>query len=127
MLQPEAALGGVMTQRDTRVIVFFAYRSSSEVICTDVDACVIAGSEQATRDFVIETDPASARTTTIKKTRFGEILSGLQLGAAYAFDRESYSRFFPLAREAGLPVSQADFEQQDRQGNRFFTVRIVTE
>ena len=115
-----------MAERDTKVVGYFAYRSRAEVVCTDVDACVIAGSERAMRDFVLEVDPAAADSHTIKKTRFGEILRGLQLGGAYAFDEESYSRFFPLARDAEIPVSEADFAEQSKIGNRFFTVRIAS-
>jgi hypothetical protein len=49
----------------------------------------------------------------------------LELGGAYAFDRESYARFYPLALEAGIPVEAADFEGQRQQGERFFTVRLA--
>ncbi len=59
---------------------------------------------------------------TIRKTRFGEIMRGLSLGAAYAFDEESYGRFLPLGREAGLALSDADFS---RRKERFFTVQLT--
>jgi len=39
----------------------------------------------------------------IKKTRFGDIINGLQRGGAYAFDEESYRRFLPIAKQSGLP------------------------
>ena len=58
---------------------------------------------------------------TIRKTRFGEIMRGLRLGAAYAFDEASYARFLPLGKAAGLALSDADFSLH---GERFFTVRI---
>lgn len=58
---------------------------------------------------------------TIRKTRFGEIMRGLSLGAAYAFDEVAYGRFLPLGRAAGLALSDADFS---RHKERFFTVRI---
>jgi hypothetical protein len=58
---------------------------------------------------------------TIRKTRFGEIMRGLSLGAAYAFDEESYGRFLPLGREAGLALADADFS---RRKGRFFTVQV---
>jgi len=58
-------------------------------------------------------------------TDFGEIMQGLELGAAYAFDKESYARFYPLALEAGLPVAAADFEAQRLKGGGFFTVRLA--
>lgn len=58
---------------------------------------------------------------TVRKTRFGEIMRGLSLGAAYAFDEGSYGRFLPLGRVAGLALADADFS---RRKERFFTVRI---
>jgi hypothetical protein len=58
---------------------------------------------------------------TVRKTRFGEIMRGLSLGAAYAFDEESYGRFLPLGRAAGLALATANFS---RHKERFFTVQI---
>ncbi len=58
---------------------------------------------------------------TVRKTRFGEIMRGLSLGAAYAFDEESYGRFLPLGRAAGLALSDADFSHRKE---RFFTVQL---
>jgi len=115
-----------MRPRDTRVIGYFAYLSPDRVVCTDVDACVVAGSSTAMEEYLAEGNPHDAATATVRKTRFGEILRGLELGAAYAFDRESYARFYPLALEAGLPVEAADFERHREEGRRFFTVRLVT-
>ena len=48
-------------------------------------------------------------------------MQGLSLGAAYAFDEESYGRFLPLGRAAGLALADADFS---RHKERFFTVQI---
>ena len=38
----------------------------------------------------------------VKKTRFGEIMAGIEAGAAYAFDEDSYLRFLPLASKIGV-------------------------
>lgn len=51
-------------------------------------------------------------------------MQGLLRGAAYAFDEDAYSRFYPLAREAGLEVQPADFAEQKSKGIRFFTVQL---
>jgi hypothetical protein len=112
-----------LPEREHKVVGYFAYHSGVQAVCTDVDACVIAGSLCAIEEYVAEVYGAAASRVTIKKTRFGEILQGLELGAAYAFDKESYARFYPLALEAGLPVSAADFDDPRHQGTRFFTVR----
>jgi hypothetical protein len=94
------------------------------VLCTDVDACLVAGSEAAMRAYLRERDPKGVDRHTIRKTRFSEILRGLNLGAAYAFDEMAYSRFYPLALQADLPVSAADFTQAASRGDRYFTVRL---
>lgn len=114
-----------MPRHETRVIGYFAYLSPTEVVCSDADACVVSGSIEAMRQYLAEADPRRAIKATVKKTRFGEIRRGLELGAAYAFDRESYARFYPLAVEASLPVADADFEGHNERGERFFTVRLV--
>jgi len=109
---------------DTKVAGYLAYLSPAEVVCMDVDACVILGSIGAMRQYLAEMDPLGAPRATVKKTRFGEIWRGLELGAAYAFDQEAYAKFYPLALQAGLPVAAADFEKAGDRGLRFFTVRL---
>ena len=112
-----------MSKRDSKVIGYFSYSSPTEIVCTG-NACVISGSNKSMRDYIDEIDPTGQKGNTIKKTRFGEILRGLKLGAAYAFDEESYGRFYPLARKEGLPVEEADFEKQRSKNFRFFTVQL---
>jgi len=112
-----------MSKRDSKVIGYFSYSSPTEIVCTG-NACVIAGSNKSMRSYLDEIDPTGQKERTIKKTRFGEILRGLKLGAAYAFDEESYGRFYPLARQEGLPVEEADFEKLRPEKLRFFTVQL---
>jgi hypothetical protein len=111
-----------MPEKYEKVVGFFAYASPAEVVCTG-EACVISGSERAMRDYLKEASPRG-KLHTIKKTRFGEILKGLQMGAAYAFDEDSYNKFYPLAREEGLDVAKADFGAKQQEGFRFFTVKL---
>lgn len=112
-----------MALRDTKVIGFIAIASRTNVICTDVDACVVAGSEMATKDHIAEIDIKNKYQVTIKKTRFGEIVEGMRLGGKYAFDKESYSRFYPLGKEIGLLLENPDFDNEEFKG-KFFTVKI---
>lgn len=114
-----------MAQHDQKVVGYFAYLTRMQVVCTGGDACVVSGSSSAMEAYLAELHPAAATKATVKKTRFGEVLQGLQLGAAYAFDKESYARFYPLAAAAGLPVENADFDDPSRQATRFLTVRLV--
>jgi len=67
----------------------------------------------------------SLKGTRIKKTRFGEILKGLDLGAAYAFDEEAYSRFDPLAERAGLPMTPQDFSGPSPTGVHFVRIHLA--
>jgi hypothetical protein len=111
----------MMQQSDSKVIGWFAYSSPVSVACTGSEhACVIAGSESAMRRYLSELDVEGRHT--VRKTRFGEIIKGMMLGGAYAFDEESYGRFLPLGRDAGLPLAEADFK---RSGQRFFTVQVA--
>lgn len=75
------------------------------------------------RDYLKEVSP-HGKMHTIRKTRFGEILQGLRMGAAYAFDEDSYNIFYPLARQEGLDVAKADFWARKQEGFRFFTVKL---
>ena len=115
-----------MADSSRKVIGYFAYTSPTEVLCTGDagDACVISNSVRAMKAFLSEIDPNGEKGHTVKKTRFGEILRGLKLGAAYGFDEESYKKFYPLARKEGLPVSEANFDEMKPKGFRFFTVKL---
>ncbi|MCK4830432.1 hypothetical protein KA005_82705 [bacterium] len=115
-----------MADRSRKVIGYFAFASPTEVVCTGDagDACVISGSDRAMKAFLSEIDPDGQKRHTVKKTRFGEILRGLKLGAAYGFDEASYKKFYPLARKEGLPVEEADFNGMKVKGFRFFTVQL---
>ena len=44
---------------------------------------------------------------------------------AYAFDREAYARFYPLAKIENLDVKEADVDKMEKEGLRFVTVRLA--
>ena len=46
------------------------------------------------------------------------------MGAAYAFDEDSYKVFYPLAKQEGLDVAEGDFAAKKAEGFRFFTVEL---
>jgi len=93
---------------DAKVIGYFAYISPSEVVC-DGDACIIAGSEADLKAYLVSLASGQLTGYTIRKTRFGEIMRGMRLGAAYAFDEGAYNRFYPLAKREGLSLGPEDF------------------
>ena len=109
---------------DTRVIGYFAYTPPMHVVC-DGDACVIAGSEAGMRRYIEAIVSGPLKGTRIKKTRLGEILNGLELGGAYAFDEESYNRFHPLAKKAGLPMMPQDFSGPSPTGIHFVRIQLM--
>jgi hypothetical protein len=96
------------TADDAKVIGYFAYTSPTDVVC-DGDACVIAGSDVDLRTYISELGAAGGTNHTLKKTRFGEIMRGMSLGASYAFDEAAYNRFYPLAQREGLDFGPEDF------------------
>jgi hypothetical protein len=59
---------------------------------------------------------------TVQATSFSEILTGLQAGAAYAFDAEAYGRFLGPAQAAGLPLGAEDFSEPGPSGLHFVRV-----
>ncbi len=117
-----------MADRNKKVIGYFAFASPTEVVCTKEPpyGCLIVGSVGAMKSFLTELDPDGVQRHTIKKTRFGEVLSGLKMGAAYAFDERTYKTFFPLARKEGIPVEEANFIEMKKKGFQFFTVQLKT-
>ena len=115
-----------MAGRSRKIIGYFAFASPTEVVCTGDrgNACVISGSVRAMKAFLKEIDPHDQKRHIVKKTRFGEILRGLNLGAAYGFDEEAYKKFYPLARKEGLPVGEANFNEMEDKNFQFFTVQL---
>jgi hypothetical protein len=107
---------------DSKIIGYFAFSSPMEVIC-EGDACVISGSEKSMRNYASSASPTSARIITIKKTRLGEIIKGMNMGAPYAFDEQSYNRFYPLANKVGFSLKEEDFSANTETGFHFVVIR----
>lgn len=78
----------------SKVIGYFSH-TGENVFC-DGDACIVAGSEELMKGYLRNLSGNDGRDV-IKKVRFGEVLEGLRLGGAYAFDEGSYRRFLHLA------------------------------
>jgi hypothetical protein len=106
---------------DSKVIGYFAFSSPTAVIC-EGDACVISGSEERMKDYIAAATVRSPEKHTIKKTRFGEIIKGMEMGAPYAFDEESYNRFFPLANKIGFDLKEEDFSETETETGFLFLV-----
>ena len=106
----------------SKIIGYFAYTSDRNVFC-DNDACIIADSEDAIKKYMAQDSSFKAASYTIKKTRFGEIMRGINLGAAYCFDEQAYNRFYPPARKEGMDVGPEDFSGFSATGMHFIRIQ----
>ena len=114
--------GKNMSSDNSKVIGYFAKKSRINVICVEKDACLIAGSESSMQKYLIEIDQDQNKNISVSKARFGDIFKAMKLGARYAFDKESYSRFYPLGIKNKLVLAKANFNEEE--GRKFFTVQI---
>ncbi len=93
-----------MGDKESKVIGFIAQRKGSASLLCDGDSAVVAGSESKMRSYLATVAGGSPENYVLKKTRYGDILRCLELGAAYSFDEQSYDRFYPLAAQEGKKV-----------------------
>ena len=91
-----------MLNNHKKVIGYFAIRTGTPNVLCDGDACVIAGSQKAMNRYIVNMASDKISRYIIRKTRYGEILQGMRMGAAYAFDKKAYDRFFLLAKSDGM-------------------------
>ena len=117
-----------MIQLD-KVIGYFSYTNPGKVIC-DGDACVIAGSEDLMKIYISRKSGGGGNKDIIKKTRFGEIINGMNKGGAYAFDEEAFARFLPIAKLnklRGLPEdgSVPQGQEQPKDGIHFIRIQLA--
>jgi hypothetical protein len=110
------------TNNDAKVIGYFAYSSRGEVLC-DGDACIVAGSDIDLKTYISEMVVGKGNDYMMKKTRFGEIMRGIDLGAAYAFDETAYNRFYLLANRERAELDLEDFSPIGK-GTDFIRVAI---
>ena len=103
------------------IIGYFAFTRDGNVAC-DGPACIIAGSYKAMKEFLAKSRPLQAAKYKILKTTYGEIRTGMKMGAAYAFDAQSYQRFLPLAHADGINLPDADFQPKHPGDVKLMTV-----
>ena len=113
-------------ENSSRVLGFFAYADAGEVFRFE-DACVVAGSRDRLRDYVAGNPKLADAGLAISKIRFADVHTGLDAGAAYAFDRDAFERFAPLARAAGIGVADAFPEPSSQEGDSFSFVKVTLE
>lgn len=92
----------------TRTLIGYIAALQLNVLC-DGDACIVIGSKFKFKSHLASNDQTRDKDYALKKAWFDDILTGIQYGAAYAFDQEAYRLFYPLAQRAGLDLKQEDF------------------
>jgi hypothetical protein len=92
----------------TRILIGYIAALQLNVLC-DGDACIVMGSKFKFRSHLASNDQTRDKDYVLKKGWFDDILTGIQFGAAYAFDEEAYRLFLPLAQRAGLDLKREDF------------------
>lgn len=114
-----------------KVIGYFSHSQKGGVFC-DGDACIIAGAEKLMYSYIesmmVSYNKISKEESIVKKTRFGEILSGLAQGGAYALDKEAYLRFFSFAKKCELdnfPEPEDFFSKQLSTGLHFIRIQLT--
>ena len=75
------------------------------------------------RNYIKSVSTESSNRTTIKKTKFGEIINGTKMGASYAFDEQSYNRFYPLANRMDINLKEEDFSDKTETGHHLVIIR----
>ncbi len=111
------------SERDSRVVGFFAHDGPDEVFRFE-EACVVAGSRERLRTCLAIHPKLRNASLTLAKIRFADVHAGLDTGAAYAFDDEAFERFAPLARDAGIDVAEA-FPDHDGEAFSFVKVKLA--
>jgi len=103
---------------ETKVIGYCAQKSKFELFC-DSDALIVTGSEDTLKIAMKLRGISDIASHSIRKVRFGDILEAMRLGASYAFDEESYSRFAPIGKEYGIPIQCFDFTPSEEGRIKF--------
>ena len=85
---------------------------------------MVAGSRERLRACIATHPNLRNASLALAKIRFADVLAGLDAGAAYAFDEESFERFAPLARDAGIDVAET-FPRRDADALDFVKVRLA--
>ncbi|MCP3892690.1 MAG: hypothetical protein GY702_28015 [Desulfobulbaceae bacterium] len=109
-----------MVKGKDAVIGYFAIHPPQDVLC-DGDACIIAGSQSALNRYINSLSYSGVEFQK-RKTRFSEIQDGLFRGGAYAFDKESYKAFYPLANKHGYHLEHEEFPETET-GRHFVIVK----
>jgi hypothetical protein len=109
-----------------KVIGYFAMKSKTDLVCTPEGALVICRNESCLTARMKKNDPVNYVENKLIKTRYGEIISGLKRGAAYAFDLDSYVSFYNIGIPNGLLLENPDTAEFLKLNGHGFGLIIVS-
>ena len=85
---------------------------------------VIAGSEENMKIYISKLTTRSIHVYKLREISFGEILERLRQGLSFVFDKKSYHRFLPLARQVGIELAEEKFPADSVQKLHFVDLGI---
>ena len=86
-----------MSSGTNKIIGYFSYTKSGNVFC-DGDSCIILNSKKLIHQLLKAKASIDSEQDLIKKTTFGEVIKGIELGASYILDKDSYNIFHAIAK-----------------------------
>ncbi len=95
-----------MKDRLKKVVGYFAIRRGSPNLLCDGEACVIAGSQQLMTWYIVKLAGDEPSNYQVKKTRYSEIMKGMQMGGIYSFDQKAYNKFLPILKAEGKNIAE---------------------
>jgi hypothetical protein len=98
-----------MKDPSKKAIGYFALRKGSTNMLCDGDALVIAGSQQLMTRYIVKLADDRLSNYQVKKTRYGEIMQGMQMGGVYTFDRVAFNKFLPRLQVEGKNIAEIKF------------------
>ena len=113
----------VVESHEDAVVGYFA-SGGLNVMC-DGDACIIASSREQMNQIMARQPGHPPQPMSVRPTTFGEIMQGLKMGAAYAFDEGAYAILLPLAQRCGLPLGPEDFTDPGPHGVHLVRIQLL--
>lgn len=117
-----------MNANDTKVLGVVAIVAGTKSIFCIGESCIVAASEEKMQEYISRDPNCRKFNFEFSKARFGHVNQVLRMGGAYAFDKESYSRFFPLGIQSGInlcPFPSIQYHNPNLNSQTFMSIRII--
>ena len=94
-----------MSEKDTKVLGYVAIIAGTQSILCIGESCIVAASEEKMKEYIRKDPNSNKLKFEFSKARFGHVRLAMSLGGAYAFDKDSYIRFYALGILEGLNLN----------------------